>query len=280
MAELFQTIAGAGASLGSAIESHIDDYFRTMLVGDGCASGPGFVRLMLREPHPFANFVLLTRTDDADAAEEAFAPLCAYDGPSAVLHPTSVGGAGGTGAGVGIGTSAVSAALRERLAARGFQPAEEMPAMGVDLDRLAVPPLPEGCAFIEAGAEHDGPWCDALAEGYGMPRSTAGKCGPAAAARLGAADRVRCFGVMKDGAFIATSSVFLHGGYAGVYCVSTLAAERGKGLGAFITAKPLELCRAMGYRAGVLQASEMGAPVYRRLGFETFGAVVLHVRGV
>lgn len=152
--------------------------------------------------------------------------------------------------------------------------------MGVDLDRLAAPPPPEGCAFIEAGAEHDGPWCDALAEGYGMPRSTAGMCGPAAALRLGAADRVRCFGIMKDGAFIATSSIFLHGGYAGVYCVSTLAPERGKGLGAFITAKPLELCRAAGYRTGVLQASEMGAPVYQRLGFETFGAVMLHVRGM
>ena len=48
----------------------------------------------------------------------------------------------------------------------------------------------------------------------------------------------------------------------------TLVRERGRGIGSAITVAPLQEARALGYRLAILNASAMGAPVYRRLGFQ------------
>jgi predicted acetyltransferase len=49
--------------------------------------------------------------------------------------------------------------------------------------------------------------------------------------------------------------------------VATLPEARGKGIGAAVTLKPLHNARELGYIIGVLQSSEMGFNVYKRLGF-------------
>ncbi len=77
---------------------------------------------------------------------------------------------------------------------------------------------------------------------------------------------------------MATSALFLGDGLAGVYCVATLPQERRKGFGAFATAEPLRRVRDLGYRVGILQSSEPGHPVYRRIGFRDVGGVPLYVR--
>lgn len=66
---------------------------------------------------------------------------------------------------------------------------------------------------------------------------------------------------------VATNMVFAGGGVAGVYAVATIPAVRGKGIGSAITLKPLLEAREIGYRYSVLFATEMGVPVYKRLGF-------------
>ena len=66
---------------------------------------------------------------------------------------------------------------------------------------------------------------------------------------------------------VSTSTVFYGGGAAGIYCVTTLPAARGQGIGAAITLQPLQDAREMGYRIGVLQSSDMGFNVYKKLGF-------------
>jgi ribosomal protein S18 acetylase RimI-like enzyme len=89
---------------------------------------------------------------------------------------------------------------------------------------------------------------------------------------------IQFFAVLKDGEPVATSMLLLADGLAGIYCVSTLAAERGRGLGAHATAQALREARRLGYRVGVLQSSPDGHSVYRKLGFEDLAEIPMFVR--
>lgn len=59
-----------------------------------------------------------------------------------------------------------------------------------------------------------------------------------------------------------------------VFAIATVAEARGMGIGAAITLAGLVEPRERGYRYAVLFATEMGAPVYRRLGFRDTDAAI------
>ncbi len=70
-----------------------------------------------------------------------------------------------------------------------------------------------------------------------------------------------------DGTPTAAAMVILSHGVGGVYWVATTPAARGRGLGELVTRIVGNVAFDLGARAVVLQASPMGEPIYRRMGY-------------
>lgn len=70
---------------------------------------------------------------------------------------------------------------------------------------------------------------------------------------------------------VATTSLMLAGGVAGIWCVTTIEQARGRGIASAMVYRALQDARVLGYRAGLLVSSAMGYSVYRRMGFAEYG---------
>jgi GNAT superfamily N-acetyltransferase len=77
-----------------------------------------------------------------------------------------------------------------------------------------------------------------------------------------------------DGQPVACAIALVGGGAVGLYGVATVPEARGRGIGAAITLAPLVEAAAEGHRHAVLFSSDMGLPVYRRLGFAEPGVSI------
>jgi len=82
---------------------------------------------------------------------------------------------------------------------------------------------------------------------------------------------------LLNGKPVGTSQLFLSEGVAGIYNVTCIPEVRGQGIGSAITLAPLLKARELGYRIGILQASQRGYSAYRRLGFQDFGELSLYL---
>ena len=160
-----------------------------------------------------------------------------------------------------------STAWRQHLVAHGLQYDGNTPGMAVDLATLRDPQTtPLTIRHVE-DSRMLAEWTRTLIQGFEMPAEMA----PAFLAMvesLGTDLPFRHYlGYLNDEP-VASSTLFLGAGVAGVYNVATVAAARGRGIGSAMTLAPLYEARQLGYRAGILQSSEMGYRVYRRLGFQ------------
>lgn len=161
------------------------------------------------------------------------------------------------------------APLSERLRQHGFVHALDMVGMAVDLSELQVQPVPPGITITEAQtAAEFARWMEPCRIAFEFSDADrAGYESGLLGLGFGGDSPVHHYIAYDGERPVACSSLYLDAGVAGIYNVATLPEARGRGIGAAITQQPLLVARAMGYRAGILHATPMGAPVYRRLGF-------------
>jgi GNAT superfamily N-acetyltransferase len=88
---------------------------------------------------------------------------------------------------------------------------------------------------------------------------------------------MRSYLAVLNGQAVGTSQLFLSAGVAGIYSVTCLPEARRQGVGAAITLAALLEARMMGYRISILQASEQGCNVYRRLGFQAYDKLNIYL---
>jgi len=161
--------------------------------------------------------------------------------------------------------------LAEMLRERGFEIGRPA-AMAIDLTELPPLELPSGVEVREVDTDPE-----ALRVATSISMRTNGFPEHAVEPMLLAVERMpdrrslRNFLLFDDGQPVAASSLLLGAGVAGLYNVGTLESHRGRGLGSAVSIAAMKAARDLGMRVGVLQASAMGEPVYRRIGFETYG---------
>jgi ribosomal protein S18 acetylase RimI-like enzyme len=165
------------------------------------------------------------------------------------------------------------AGIGKYLAAHGFTYSGEGPCMAIDLQNMNEQnKAPTGFRIMEirdyAGLRK---WCQIDTLGFGRPQHTEPSVVEWLATELNLKQPFKLFLGLLDGKPVATSMYYLGAGVAGVYNVSTLPESRTKGIGSAMTQRPLLEARKLGYRIGVLQSSEMGLTVYKRMGFKEYG---------
>ena len=165
------------------------------------------------------------------------------------------------------------------LAARGFEVEQGMPAMTIDLANLPPLDVPANVTIDEVDDDPEAlrdastialttnglpPWC---VDGY-----------LEALEALPDRRTIRTFLAKRDGAPLASSVLMSAGGVAGLYNVGTLPDARRTGLGRLVSIAAMAAGRDAGYRAGVLQASDLGRPVYEAMGFKERAMFTFAVR--
>jgi GNAT superfamily N-acetyltransferase len=157
---------------------------------------------------------------------------------------------------------------RDRRAAQALESAghklDAQPrAMGVSLDRAAEPDL----SGIDWTAEGDAEEMAALNDSaYGYEPGTWIKA-------VGRKPDLRIYLARVDGRAAATVCAMDTDGDCPIWNVATAEWARGRGLSTALMGRVLFDAAWRGCKTSTLQATKLGAPVYRRCGYEDFGAL-------
>ena len=242
---------------------NLEQCFRFLLPGSPATIAPGYLTLVTGAPHPFGNFGLVSEADDLGAVQKVVGALSTCSAPCLVGFHTEP-----------------STEITNVLTEHGFGQPDPMPILALDIHRLAPTQLPPGYRFASAGPSEADSWTRAISSAFGLPEEVARYLSPHRTPDKSGEEQVHFFGVFRDDRVVATTGLYLNGKVAGIYSVGTIAEERGKGLGAHVTAESLRFAANLGYKVGVLQSSTAGYPVYKRIGFQDLGTVPLYFRGI
>jgi hypothetical protein len=153
---------------------------------------------------------------------------------------------------------------------------------GTELEDMAIssaPALPTPASGVELAEVRDPEEADAFAEVHRALRIEADQ-DPDSVLHFASHGvlldpRVHAFVAYLDRAPAACAMAFRHEDSAGLFWVATKTSARNRGLGALVSAAAVGGAFQTGAKTVTLTATALGAPVYRRLGFEQFAT---HVR--
>ncbi len=217
------------------------------------------IRLLTGLPHPFANLLM-----PADMSPEEFESLLQETEQWSRKQQAPVA--------MILFPEIIPDTFSRLAMGRDWLLLDKMPGMWLAIEDATA--LPELAAGVRITVTHDESTLAAsvlaLAEGYPVPPEVADLwmrgfqlAGAAHGGRL--ANFVATVGDEPA----ACASLNLRNGVAGIYCVATREAYRRRGLGAAVTLAAVEHARKLGASHALLHATEMGHPVYRRIGFAT-----------
>ena len=161
--------------------------------------------------------------------------------------------------------------LRKRLHAAGFVPDHEAPGMALELTKLVdPPPAPQGFRFEtvrgEDGLEKFGRTLNA--GDFQAPEEVAREIPRLLQPEAGDPSWRFFIGLLHERP-VATSLRVNHGGVVGIYGISTIPEARRQGIGTIMTRVAVDDGRSSGDGDyAVLTATPLGAPVYRKMGFQ------------
>ena len=155
-----------------------------------------------------------------------------------------------------------------------FERTVEFPAMVAPLQDLGrVRPDTPDCKIQEVlTLESLEVWMDVLQRVFKTPEGLSPLfTSPLTLKGMGPDQPLRYFIASVSGVAVGVSAAYCHGSVAGIYCVGTLEEARGRGVGSAVTFAAMETSAQTGMTRAILQASPLGGPVYKRLGFRPVG---------
>jgi hypothetical protein len=147
--------------------------------------------------------------------------------------------------------------------AKGYEPAALSPLMNAAVDEIR-PPERFDTRRVDAAT-----WdahMDTIAAGFGMPLELVVRLfGPS----LDDGHAYAAFNAYLDGEVASTAALIVSDRVAGIYNVATPERFRRRGLGEAATRAAVVEGRRLGCTTTTLQASELGYPIYERMGYRT-----------
>jgi GNAT superfamily N-acetyltransferase len=160
-------------------------------------------------------------------------------------------------------------ATADMLAARGHTLDADPEAMVLDLDEVERPAEPPGLRR-DTDAQTVARLNDAA---YGMPGDF-----QRALADMSSAEGMHVYTAGEDGRPSACLIAFDHEDDCSIWLVATLAHARGRGFASALMAHALADGRERGRTTSTLQATDLGRPVYERLGYRSLGEIQMWER--
>ncbi len=165
-------------------------------------------------------------------------------------------------------------ALMPALRAADYRRVEQVPAMELLIGAASTPALPHGLTATVVEPDEFDRWLTAVAIGFGAPGQSPDPEDNALPSTLIDDPRIACVQVHQSGHDepVGTAVAVLWEHTAGIYAVTTHPEHRRQGIGAAATWAAIGVAAERGATHAFLQATAMGEPVYRRMGFETLVA--------